>query len=65
MFALVVLLGGFAVLAAGMAFLISYQEMSPHVSGRRSVLREALRAGLATLAFFGCLIAVILIAVRP
>ena len=42
----------FALLAAAMAFLISWQEYSRHFSDRRRAFRLALRTGLVTLAFF-------------
>ena len=56
-----ILLLGLAVVAAMMAFLVTYEEMSHHFRDRRRVLAEAARTGVVALGFFACLIAVVLI----
>jgi hypothetical protein len=58
---LLAILGFFAVIGAAMAFLINYDELSHHFSSRRTLVREALRTSLTTLAFFGLVIVVILV----
>jgi uncharacterized membrane protein SpoIIM required for sporulation len=46
----------FALIAAFMAFLISYSEYSRHFDDKRRARREALRTGVAAFIFFCALV---------
>jgi len=50
--AIVVITAIFSIVAAGMAFFISYEEYAHHFSDRRKVLKSSLEMAVVTLVFF-------------